>query len=112
MAILWALRITFGAFHDGRDDSFFLRVEQYEGEITGRQLLGRRAVESGIGRYTNYRPGTFRVTSGYVRDTFSVPYSTLSEYKDLLGSQARHPQFSRMRVGYSLSLNSAHCLDV
>ena len=59
--------------------------------ITGRQLRGGRAVGSGIGRYTNYRPGSIRVTLGYVRDTFSVPYNTLSEYKDLLGSQARHP---------------------
>ena len=72
--------------------------------ITGRQLQGRRAVESGIGRYTNYRPGTIRVTSGYVKDAFSVPYNTLSEYKDSLGSQARHPQFSRTRVGYSYHL--------
>ena len=108
MAILWALRIPFGAFHDGRDDSFFLHVEQYEAATTGRQLWGRRAVESGIGRYSNYRPGTIRVTSGYVRDTFSVPYNTLSEYKDLLGSQARHPQFLWKHIGYSLPLNSAH----
>ena len=92
---------SYGHCKYGRDDSFFLHVKQYKAAITGRQLRGRRAVGSGIGRHTNYCPGMIRVTSGYIRDTFSVPYNTLleykdlhntlSEYKDLLGSQARHP---------------------
>ena len=42
---------------------------QYKAAITGRRLQGRRAVESGIGRYTNYRQGKIRVTSGNDMDT-------------------------------------------
>ena len=47
--ILRALRIPFGAFHDhfhnGRDESFFLHVEQSIAAITGCQLQGRRVDE-------------------------------------------------------------------
>ena len=32
-------------FHDGRDESFFLHVEQSIAAITGRQLRGRRVVD-------------------------------------------------------------------
>ena len=32
-------------FHDGRDESFFLHVEQSIAPITGRQLQGRRVDE-------------------------------------------------------------------
>ena len=47
--ILRALGIPFGAvhdhFHDGRDESFFLHVEQSKAAITACQLWGRRVVE-------------------------------------------------------------------
>ena len=67
---LWHLEGTsnpFGAFHDhfhdGRDESFILHVEQSIAAITGRQLQNRRVVD--------YRSSTISddvgVRQGYVR---------------------------------------------
>ena len=64
--ILRARRIPFGAFHDhfhdGRDESFILHVEQSIAAITGRQLQNQRVV--------NYRSSTISddvgVRQGYL----------------------------------------------
>ena len=50
MAYLWALRITFWAFNDGREADPFLPVRQHDVAILRRQLQGWRAIVAVITR--------------------------------------------------------------